>query len=397
MVASAYERMNAHSPEVLDPHPPVSPSASHAQPEETRIMKFGVTVVPRVADWQLFVDLERMGYDCAWAADSQMLYSDAYAVLALAAANTSRIRLGTGVSVAGVRLAPVTAHSIATINQMAPGRVFLGIGTGHTAMRVMGKDPVKAAAFRDYLRVLRALLHGEEVDYDLGAGKTDIRFLHPDRGFIDVEHPVPIYVAADGPLALKSAGAYGDGRVCSHNQTKARLQKSLETMQAGAAAVGRTMPDTFHTAALSYACVLQPGESMTSDRVIDEIGPMAAATLHYWWELYQMNGDTSTVAGRCRNLWDEYLAFTEKMETPASKRYQQVHLGHCAFLPPEERRFITEDLIRSTGGLVGTPDEIIAMLREREAMGLDEITLLPAMETARRNLGDFAEKVIARY
>jgi hypothetical protein len=148
---------------------------------------------------------------------------------------------------------------------------------------------------------------------------------------------------------------------------------------------------------LTYACVLQPGESMTADRVIDEIGPMAAATLHCWWELYQRDGDTSTVAGRCRNPWDEYLAFTGKMAMPLAKRYQQVHLGHCAFLPPEERRFITEDLIRSTGGLVGTPDEIIAMIREREVMGLNEITLLPAMDQARRNLRDFAEKVIARY
>src|SRR5947208_5314916 len=360
-------------------------------------MKFGVTVVPRVDDWRLFVDLEAMGYDCAWAADSQMLYSDAYAVLALAAANTSRIRLGTGVAVAPVRLAPVTAHSIATINQLAPGRVFLGIGTGHTAMRVMGQDPMKAGPFREYLRVLRALLHGEEVDYELGGERQSIRFLHADRGFIDVDHPVPIYVAADGPLALKAAGAYGDGRVCSHNQTRARLQKSLETMRQGAASVGRTLPRDFHTAALSYACVLRPGESMTSDRVIDEIGPMAAATLHYWWELYQKDGDTSTVSARCRNLWDEYLAFTEKMEMPLSKRYQQIHLGHCAFLPAEERRFITEYLIRATGGLVGTPDEIIAMLREREAMGLNEITLLPAMDTARRNLKDFAEQVIKRY
>jgi alkanesulfonate monooxygenase SsuD/methylene tetrahydromethanopterin reductase-like flavin-dependent oxidoreductase (luciferase family) len=327
-----------------------------------------------------------------------MLYSDAYAVLALAAANTSRIRLGTGVSVAGVRLAPVTAHSIATINRLAPGRTFLGIGTGHTAMRVMGKDPVRAREFRDYLRVLRALLHGQEVDYALAGGdKTDIRFLHPDEGFIDVEHPVPIYVAADGPLALRTAGAYGDGRICSHNQTRARLQHSLDVMNEGASAVGRTLPAGFHTAALSYACVLRPGESMTSDRVIDEIGSMAAATLHYWWELYQKDGDTSTVAGRCRDLWEEYLAFTERMETPAARRYQQVHLGHCAFLPTEERRFITEDLIRSTGGLVGMPDEIIAILREREAMGLDEITLLPAMATVRRNLQDFADQVIARY
>jgi len=360
-------------------------------------MKFGVTVAPRITDWRLFVDLETMGYDCAWAADSQMLYSDAYAVLALAAANTSRIRLGTGVAVAPVRLAPVAAHSIATINQIAPGRTFLGIGTGHTAMRVMGQDPMKAGAFREYLRVLRALLHGEEVEYELNGERQEIRFLHADRGFIDVEHPVPIYVAADGPLALKTAGAYGDGRVCSHNQTRARLQKSLETMHQGADAVGRTFPDDFHTAALSYACVLRPGESMTSDRVIDEIGPMAAATLHYWWEFYQKDGDTSTIAQRCRNLWDEYLAFTENMETPPAKRYQQVHFGHCAFLPPEERRFITEDLIRATGGLVGTPEEIIAMLRDREAMGLNEITLLPAMAEARRNLKDFAEHVIARY
>src|SRR5689334_23262915 len=360
-------------------------------------MKFGVTVAPRISDWKLFVDLQTMGYDCAWAADSQMLYSDAYATLALAAANTSKIRLGTGVSVAGVRLAPVTAHSIASINQLAPGRVFLGIGTGHTAMRVMGMDPMKAGAFREYLRVLRALLHGEEVEYELGGERQQIRFLHPDRGFIDVEHPVPVYVAADGPLALKAAGAYGDGRVCSHNQTKARLQKSLDTMREGASAVGRTLPDTFHTTALSYACVLRPGESMTSDRVIDEIGSMAAATRHYWWELYQMDGDTSPVAGRCRGLWEEYLAFIQEMELPVAKRYQQIHLGHCAFLPPEERRFITEDLIRSTGGLVGTPDEIIAMLREREAMGLNEISLLPAMKTARQNLKDFADQVIARY
>ena len=143
-------------------------------------MKFGVTVAPRVSDWKLFVDLETMGYDCAWAADSQMLYSDAYAVLALAAANTSRIRLGTGVAVAPVRLAPVAAHSIATINQLAPGRVFFGIGTGHTAMRVMGQDPMKAGAFREYLRVLRALLHGEEVSYELDGERRDIRFLHAD-------------------------------------------------------------------------------------------------------------------------------------------------------------------------------------------------------------------------
>ena len=169
-------------------------------------MKFGVTVVPRVSDWQLFVDLETMGYDAAWAADSQMLYSDAYAVLALAAANTSRIRLGTGVAIPGTRSAPVTANSIASINRLAPGRVFLGIGTGHTAMRVMGMDPMPVGRFRDYVGVVRALLRGEEVEYTQDGVTRAIRFLHLDRGFIDVEHAIPICIAANGRRVLEMTG-----------------------------------------------------------------------------------------------------------------------------------------------------------------------------------------------
>ena len=50
-------------------------------------MKFGAMVVPRASDWRLVVELEQMGYDSAWLPDSQMIYSDTYAVMALAAAS----------------------------------------------------------------------------------------------------------------------------------------------------------------------------------------------------------------------------------------------------------------------------------------------------------------------
>ena len=360
-------------------------------------MLFGAMVTPRVSDWMLIKEIENMGFGSAWIPDSHMIYSDTYAVLSLAAANTSKIKLGTGIAVAPTRIAPVTAHSIATINQLAPGRTFLGIGTGHTGMRVMGMDPIKIGEFREYLRVTRALLHGEEIDYTLNGETRDIKFLHPDDGFINVESPVPIYVAADGPLALKAAGIYGDGRICSHNQSKALLKDSLETIKLGAKKAQRVLPKTFNTTVLTYACVLQPGESITSERVIDEIGSMAIASLHYWWELYKNNGDTSTIARSCQGIWEEYLEFTERMEIPLEKRYQKVHLGHCAYILPEERRFVTENLIRSTGGLVGTPEEIIDMIRDREAMGLTEIALLPGMEFARKNLSDFSAHVIERY
>src|SRR5215468_12102040 len=128
-------------------------------------MEFGVFVATKIDDWRLIREAETLGYDRAWVPDSQMIWSDCYATLALAAANTVRIKLGTGVAIPGTRLAPVTAHAIASINRLAPGRVFLGIGTGHTAMRVMGMDPMKIREFREYLRVVRGLLSGGEVDY----------------------------------------------------------------------------------------------------------------------------------------------------------------------------------------------------------------------------------------
>src|SRR5258706_14864064 len=140
-------------------------------------MQFGVFVATKIDDWQLIKYAEDLGYDRAWVPDSQMIWSDCYATLALAAVNTKRIQLGTGVAIPGTRLAPVTAHSIASIARLAPGRVFLGIGTGHTAMRVMGMRPMIPREFREYLRVVRALLANQEVEYTHGAETRAIRFL----------------------------------------------------------------------------------------------------------------------------------------------------------------------------------------------------------------------------
>src|ERR1700749_3334355 len=123
-------------------------------------MEFGICFDTHIEKWDLIKYAEDLGYDRAWVPDSQMIWSDCYATLALAAHNTSRIKLGTGVATPGVRLPPVTAPSIASINRIAPGRVFLGIGTGHTAMRVMGQEPMPIKEFREYLRVTRALLNG---------------------------------------------------------------------------------------------------------------------------------------------------------------------------------------------------------------------------------------------
>lgn len=359
-------------------------------------MEFSITVATKIDDWQLIKYAEDLGYDCAWVPDSQMIWSDCYATLALAAHNTSRIRLGTGVAIPGTRIAPVTAHSIASINRIAPGRVFLGIGTGHTAMRVMGMGPMRIKDFREYLRVVRALLRGEEVEYTLDGVTRTLRFLHQDLGFINTHDHIPIYVAANGPLALRTAGEFGDGLVSAFNEHPAVLQSNLQAVKAGAERANRKLPHNFHTTALTSAVVLKPGEKLTSDRVIDECGSWTTCLIHFVYEIFQQTRREEVVPDAFRDIWEDYCAHVEKMETPAEKRYLQIHNGHCTFMMPEERRFVTPKTIQGTC-LAGEPQEIINQLRKAESAGLKEVSLLPPMEHSRKVFADFAELVIKHY
>src|SRR5215813_2184385 len=267
-------------------------------------MEFGICFDTHVNKWDLIRYAEELGYDRAWVPDSQMIWSDCYAVMALAAQATRRIKIGTGVAIPGVRLAPVTAHSIASINQIAPGRVFLGIGTGHTAMRVMGFDPMKIRDFREYLRIVRTLLKGEEVDITLNGVTHTTRFLHLDRGFINIKDPIPIYVAANGPLALRTAGEFGDGLVTVFDVRPEITQQSMRQIKAGADKAGRSLPANFHVAALTTAVVLHPGEKLTSDRVIDECGSQVAAILHFVYEIYKYTKNDDIVPPAFKNVWE---------------------------------------------------------------------------------------------
>ena len=92
--------------------------------------------------------------------------------------------------------------------------------------------------------------------------------------------------------------------------------------------------------------------------------------------------------------WSEFVA---ALNVPRERAGQLVHRGHCTYLLPEERRFVTPATIEASGGLVGEPDDIIDMLRAKEAAGLKEITLLPPMAIARQNLSQFRREVIDRY
>ena len=128
-----------------------------------------------------------------------MLSADCFVAMGACAVKTKRIRLGTGVLIPTNRIAPVTANAFASLNQLAPGRIDFGVGTGFTGRRAMGLGAMKLADMEEYIRVVYGLLADEIVEATFEGKTRKIKFLNPDLGLINTTDPIPLHVSAYGP------------------------------------------------------------------------------------------------------------------------------------------------------------------------------------------------------
>lgn len=351
-------------------------------------MDFGISA-GKIDDIGFITYAENLGYTFCWVSDTQMIRSNPWAVLALAAQQTQTIRLGTGVAVAGLRLAPVAANGIATINRLAPGRTFLGIGTGNTAMRMIGQKPMGVHAFAEYIRVVRGLLRGEEVDYTLNGVTHPIRFQMREFHYIDVDHEIPIHIGGFGPRAQALAGELGDGLITGIPRGGS-IPQALANVHRGAARAGRTL-DHFYTSALVNLVMLEPGETLKSERVIGECGAAIMANVHYLVDWVKETGNAPPAY--VKPIWDDYMAFHQSRD--AERRHQKLHESHYSYLDPEEARFVTPEMIK-TFCIAGQPEEIVEQLRALERQGLQGISFALPQDKKYRFIEDFARRVMSR-
>src|ERR1700730_11151075 len=122
---------------------------------------------------------ERKGFTHAWLYDTQMICADVFQSLALCATKTRKIKLGTNVTNPLSRIAPVTANNFATLNLLAPGRTFMGIGTGHSARRTLRMLSANLSELREHVKTCRSLRAGQPVPYEEHGRRGMIRFLNP--------------------------------------------------------------------------------------------------------------------------------------------------------------------------------------------------------------------------
>ncbi|MFT7597401.1 MAG: 5,10-methylenetetrahydromethanopterin reductase [Acidimicrobiales bacterium] len=350
-------------------------------------MNFGMTV-SRVGDIEMAVWAEKQGYDFCWAFDSPMIRSNIWSLMTLLADRTERIRIGSGVAVPGLRMAPVTANAIATINALAPGRTFLGVGTGNTAMRAMGQRPQRFADFEADIRVIRKLLDGEPVEY-VARGKTHtIEFQSLELDWLNLDDRIPIQIGGFGPKAIALAGEIGDGLITSLPRG-GTLPEIRANLLRGAERTGRSL-EGFESTALVSVLLLRDGETLHSNRPVQEIGSSVMVNLHYLYDLFLETG--AEPPAFAQNIWDDYVAF--RTERDANRDPSEAHGNHYGTLDPEEARFVTPELIQ-TFAIAGHPGEVIEQLNDLENQGLTGICFIPPAGREQDLYEEFATQVIA--
>ena len=299
------------------------------------------------------------------------------------------MRLGSGLAIPGLRLAPVAANGIATINRLAPGRCFFGTGTGNTAMRSMGQKPMKVGEFEKYLRTVKSLLAGEEVGYELNGVTHPIKFQSLELGYVDIEHHIPLMVGAFGPKAQALAGEIGDGLITGIPRGGS-IPSALANVKRGLDKAGRKA-ENFQTYALVNMLLLKKGETLRSDRVIRLIGPSIMANVHYLVDFVAETGRPPP--DYVMPIWEEYMAY--HMAKQAETRQQEMHAAHYSHLGPDEARFITPEMIQNFC-IAGHPEEVIEQLRTLEAQGLDAIVFNTPVDTMYQQIDDFSRRVISK-
>src|ERR1043165_8551884 len=164
--------------------------------------RLGLLCLPRsvasaVADARLAEDV---GFTMVGVADSQSVFRELYTTMALCAQATRRVLVGPSVTNAITRHPAVAASGIATVDEIAPGRAFFGIGSGDSAILNLAERPSTLADMRAYLDTMRALLTHGETTWRGRVARLTWR-----------KRAIPLYLAAEGPRTLELAGEVADG------------------------------------------------------------------------------------------------------------------------------------------------------------------------------------------
>jgi 5,10-methylenetetrahydromethanopterin reductase len=314
----------------------------------------GTQPVPEIIT--LLQRVEAAGFDGAGILDSQMISRDTFVILGQAATSTSRLTLFPAVTNPFTRDASVLAGGIATVEELAPGRVKFVIGTGYTSASTIGRKPATLAEMRACITTVRALVSGQSVDFHGTPGQ--LAYATGRR--------IPVLMAASGPKAIELAGEIADGVLLLVGFNNGIVQRALEHLERGARRAGRRLDD------LEIVWAVRTGTAGSTAEARRLARPTA---VH--WGILRWGGHWLEPAG----------VKIPRLEIPDAvwKVYPDLSHAHDWEAAIEATSFVPDDVVAELCdalGLVGTPadcaDRIVAMTR----LGIRNLYLMPLLTFA---------------
>jgi len=334
------------------------------------MLSFGVTVLPD-PPYRRMIELmqhaEKRGFEYAWTYDSHILWQDSYATLALAAAATSKLKLGHFVTNPGIRDPTVVASWYATMQDISDGRMAMGIGRGDSSRRVVGLQPVRVAEFERRCRMVKDLMNGREVEWNEKQLK-----LEWVRGELP---PVPMWIAGYGPKALAVAGRVADGVIIQLADPQI-IQWIMDTARKAAEEAGRDPSE--------LKCIVGAPSTVTDDlaEARNQVRWFPAMVSNHVMDLIERYGENSdeipsalTDYVRARKFYDY-------------KDHSRVGAAHGEFVTDE---------ICDRFCVLGDSEQIKAKLKELEAVGVDQFNIYLMTHGQEETLAAYGDGIIPAF
>lgn len=207
-------------------------------------------------------EVEAAGFDFLWMPDTPLLagrWRDIYVHLTCAALQTSRLRLGPGVTNPLTRHPIATASAILSLDEASEGRADLVAGSGYSSAYIIGRKAATLAAMRQATELWRSIFQGRQTEL----GGLEISLMPP-------RPQVPIYLAATGPKMLQLAGEIADGVLIMVGASAGTVAWALEQIETGMQRAGRQRHEVQRMVVVT-ACV-----QADKARAIEQMRPCAA-------------------------------------------------------------------------------------------------------------------------
>ena len=334
------------------------------------MLSFGVTVLPD-PPYQRLIELmqlaEAQGFEYAWTYDSHVLWQESMPVMALAADQTSTIKLGHMVTNPAIRDPTVLASAYATLQDISNGRMIMGVGRGDSSVRYVGRKPMKVADFEEALQMVKPFMNGKEVTWN--DKQLQLKWVRPELPEIEM------HVAGYGPKALAVAGRQGDGVIIQLADPDI-IQWIMDTARKAAEEAGRDPS--------ALKCIVS-APSHISDDLADarnQVRWFPAMVSNHVQDLIDRYGTDGSTIPQVLTDYVEARKFYDYNE------HSRVGAKHGEFVTDE---------ICDRFCAIGSTEQVIAKLRDLESIGVDQFNVYLMTEGQEATLEAYGRDILPKF